>query len=563
MATFIVFAAAIVVGLQNADTWWVFLLGVAAGALVGLIPQGPGRIEALGAAGTGLLAVVSGMATGWGWLESSGVVGAALAVIWALTGQYLPGNPWRWVRWGGVVFAFVLLVILPLLLDGGTLGNDESAYGVKAKSWLEGTPDTGWHPHRATGMSVYGYLVLAVGGAESGLRLIGLLGLLAMVLAVWLLGDRMGSPRVAGMAAIGIIAGPALLRRSTEYLSDVPSAALLVFGMVIVWREFAQRDLPSYRLLWFLPFAWVAFYLRYQTVLSLGVIAVATSILWWPKIRQRPGPVLALLGIGLIGLIPHFLEAIAFRGTPWSLVAYTSGIAERAFVGEGLVDYAGLMTWQLGGFVAPIASIAAIWGLFAVRKDRKARQRYLFLLIPALLQVLALGLLSHGEPRFVFFPLALIIVAGSIAIDWWLTVGRRNWARGAAIALGMLVLGSIALSADSVRSAVGNRAAVNLPLQLAAEEARLSSGDATCAVMTTPTAQVTFYSECSSHLFEPGLDPILALAELDGEERYMILVEGGRRQPNEAELAALIDLTEGEPVLIEGARVAALYTFDD
>ena len=559
----LVLGAALVMGLIDSSPFWVFLVGMGAGVIVGLVERGPARIEAVGAAGIGILAVASGLMSGWGWLETAGVAGSLAALLWTVAGQRLPRWRWDWFRWGGVMIPLIVFIVLPLVLNGGTLGHDEAAYGVKAKSWLEGTPDTGWSRHRATGMSVYGYVVLAIGGAEGGLRMIGLAGLLALIVGVWVLGDRMGNPRVAALAAIGIVAGPALLRRGTEYLSDVPSAALLVFGMVIVWREFAMRDLPTYRLLWFLPLAWVAFYLRYQSLLSIGLIGVVTLILWWPKIKTRPGPLMALAVVGVVGLIPHALEAMDFGGTPWAILAYTGGIAERAYVGEGLVDYAALMAWPLAGFVGPVASIAALGGLIGQWQDPKFRERYLFLLVPAILQVLALGLLSHGEPRFVFFPLALVMVAGALSVDSWLAGRAGRGVEAVALGLGMLLFGSLVLATGSVRRGVENRAAVNQPIELAAEEASTISGEDTCAVMTTPAPQVTYYSECSTRIFHPGADPIQEVDALDGDNKYMILVEAGRRQPNEAELAALVDLTVGEPILIEEERVAAVYTFED
>ncbi len=563
IAALLIFAAATVVGIVDSRSRWVFLVGAAAGLTFGLIPRGRERIEAIGAASLGVVALISGLASGWGWLEYAGISGAVVAVIWALAGQPTPTGKWAWLSWGGLLLPVLVFVILPLTFDGGTLGHDEAAYGVKAKSWLEGTPDTGWSPHRATGMSVYGYVILAAGGAEAGLRLIGVGGLLAMVVGVWALGYRMANLRVAGLASVAIVAGPEMLRRSTEYLSDLPSAALLVLGMVIVWHEFAQRDLPSYRLLCFLPLAWVAFYLRYQTILSLGLIALVTLILWWPKVRRRPGPILALVGLGALGLVPHALGAIEFGGTPWAILAYTSSIAERAYVGEGFVDYAVLMAWPLAGLVGPVAALAAVGGLIGTWKVPESRQRYLFLLVPAVLQVMALGLLSHGEARFVFFPLALLMVAGAISIDSWVTTRQGRVAPAVALGLGVLLVGSFAVATAAVRASVDNRARVNLSIELAAESARSMSGDASCAVMTTPAPQVTYYSACSSHIFHPGEDPSRAVDEMDGESKFMILVEGGRRQPNEAELAALIDLTNGDPVFIDGDRAAAVYTFED
>ncbi len=430
--------------------------------------------------------------------------------------------------WSSLLLVFVLL---PLIVDGGTLGHDESAYAVKAKSWLEGTPDTGWAPHRGTGMSVYGYLVLKAGAVEPGLRMIGLVGVLGLAAGVWALGRLLGNPRVAALAATAVVAGPSMLRRATEYLSDIPAAALLVWCMVIVWREFGIRDRPSYRLLWLLPFAWTAFYLRYQSILSLALIAVVVLVLWWRKVRERPGPVVAVVLIGIIGLIPHLIEAVDLTGKPWGILTYTGGIAERAYVGQGLVDYANQLPWSLSGLIGPFAILASLVGLVASWKDRDRRRPYLFLLVPAFLQVLALGLLSHGEPRFVFFPLALTFVAAAIAVDSWVSESRRRWAPSVAIGLAVILIGSLALSAATVRGSVDYRASVNAPMEAAGLAVAADAEGASCGVLTSYGPQVTFYSECATDIFRSWLDPVEAVDRLQGEDRFMVLVEPGKRQP--------------------------------
>jgi hypothetical protein len=150
-----------------------------------------------------------------------------------------------------------------------------------------------------------------------------------------------------------------------------------------------------------------------------------------------------------------------------------------------------------------------------------------------------------------------------MSIDTWLRGRQPTWRSAASVGLAMLVLGSAAASSSAVRVGVENRALLNETTQYAAEAARSMSGDDTCGVMTTPTPQVTYYSECSADVFRPGLDAEQAVDGLVGEDKYMIVIEQGRRQPNEAELAELIDLTDGDPVLIEGVRAAAVYTFVD
>lgn len=548
------FGLALLGDLAHTESGVVFFVGALAGAVVGLTTRSDGRFEALGAFLVGLLAVVAGVGTGFGWLEFSALAGSAVAVAWVLSDEWHPADPWRWFRWGGVVLFVLLLVLLPLTLDGGTLGHDESAYGVKARQWLEGTPGSGWAPHRGTGMSAYGYLVLALGGEEAGLRLMGLGGALALAAGSWALGRRMANPRVGAIASIGVIAGPAVLRRSTEYLSDVPTTALLVFCMVIVWREFNDRAALTYGLLWVLPLAWGAFYLRYQSALSLALIALVVVGLWWPKIRQRPGPVVWVVVLGVLGLIPHIVQSMDLTGSLWGILLNTSSGAVRAYIGEGLGDYAGQIGWHLGGYVGPIALAAAVVGVITTWRSPETRRRYLFLLVPALVQVLALGLISHGEPRFIFFPLALVVVAGVMAIDTWISERTTAWPRALAWASCVLLVGSLALSAAGARESVDSRAASNEPVELAALEVVALAGGESCGVLTSYTPQVTYYSGCASVIFETGPTPEGHIARLAGEARFMVLIENGKRQPVGPELQGFIDLTSGSPVVVKGTR---------
>ncbi|MGA7281304.1 MAG: hypothetical protein WBZ40_05915 [Acidimicrobiia bacterium] len=545
----LVFAALITAGVSRGGSEWVFVAATLGGIVVGLIPKGSAAPEALGAAFAGVGGIVLGLVTGFGWLEVSLVVGAIGGVLWIWGGEGVPRERWHWFAYGGVVIGLLLLILLPLILQGGALGHDESAYGLKAKQWLLGTPGTGWAPHRGVGMSVYGYVVLGLGEGEPGLRLLGLLGAVGLVVGIWVLVRRMSDATSAAMASVAIVAGPALLRRSTEYLSDVPAAALLAWCMVVVWSQLGSRQRPTYRLLWVLPPALAAFYLRYQSILSLGLIALTILVMWWPQIRRRPGPIVTLSALGLAGLIPHFALAIRLRGSPWGILTYTSEVSGRAYLGEGLVDYFHMAPWQLAGLIFVPAIGFALIGLAYSWKDGSKRDRYLFLLLPAIAQILALGILSHGEPRFVFFPIALIVAAAAIAIREVLWPHRSTIHFG--WALMVLIAGSLALSAASVRNLVDHRASSNESIELAGLSVSDRAAGKSCGVMTSYTPQITYYSECSSDVFRPGLEPEAAVGNLVGEMKFMVLVEDGKRQPTRDELEGLLTLTEPDPVVID------------
>ena len=114
-------------------------------------------------------------------------------------------------------------------------------------------------------------------------------------------------------------------RRATEHLTDIPAAALLVVCTVIVWREFSEREAPTYRLLMVLPFAWLAFYLRYQSLLAFGLIGLTVLVLWWRKVARRPGPLVLAVAIGALGLVPHVRYSIEETGSPIGILRRERG----------------------------------------------------------------------------------------------------------------------------------------------------------------------------------------------------------------------------------------------
>jgi hypothetical protein len=181
----------------------------------------------------------------------------------------------------------------------------------------------------------------------------------------------------------------------------------------------------------------------------------------------------------------------------------------------------------------------------------------MFLAIPALGQVLALGILSHGEARFVFFPMALVSV-GAVAGVIDVTGRWRPPVRaGTRAALLSLLIGSLALSVASARQSVDNRIWSNEPVELAADVVEEISDARECAVMTSYAPQVTFYSECRTDIFRLELDADVAVAGLGAEDTFMILIEDGKRQPAGADLDELIAETESGPLVIEGERSSA------
>lgn len=558
----LVLAAALLLGLVPGANRLVFVLVALGGFVFYSIRSSSPGLEAGGSIGVALLATAAGFVSGFGWLEAAAVAGGVGGVAIILLGvdpRVLPFPR----SLALVAIALVGLALLPLVLDGGTLGHDESAYALKARSWLEATPDTGWTIHRAPAISAYGYLVLALGGEEPGLRMIGLAALVGLAGATMWFGSRIEGRVTGSAAALIVLAGPAMLRRATEYLTDIPAAALLVLAMGLLWMEFEQRRSgPSFRLLWLLPIAWVAFYLRYQSILAFGLIGLAVLISWWPRIRERPAPVLLTGLVGIAGLVPHAIYSTEALGSPLAVLRFTGDVSGRDYFGEGLVDYALLMGWPLAGLLGLPIVVFFIWWLVRGWADSDSRRKVLFLGIPTVGQVVALGILSHGEARFVFFPLALAAigaVAGGLDVSSSWSDGVR---KGFRMGFLLLIVGSIALSVAATRQSVENRILSNEPAELSADYVEAASQGSSCGAMTSYLPQVTYYSGCYTDGFDTRLPAAEAIERLPGEDRYMILVEEGKRQPTGEDLSELIAETEEGPSLIEGKRDSAeVYRF--
>jgi hypothetical protein len=209
--------------------------------------------------------------------------------------------------------------------------------------------------------------------------------------------------------------------------------------------------------------------------------------------------------------------------------------------------------------------VAGVLGLIVAWRNLGERRKYLFLLVPAAIQVLAIGLISRGDPRFIFFPIALIVVAGAVALGAWFSVRPYgSWSHAAGWGLAVVLVGSLALSAAEARRWVQNRSDNNEAIEVAADAVADIAGGEPCGVLTSYTPQITFYSACASEIFIEELGPQESLARLRGDDRLMVLIEGGKRQPVGDDLADLIALTTGPPVVIDTSKKGVLiYRFQD
>ena len=373
---------------------------------------------------------------------------------------------------------------------------DESVYAVQARAWAApGEPVTGVKLHRAPLLPALGSLIYRAGGrSEAPYRATGLAFGVASVVLVWALGRAVAGPAAGLIGAAAFASAPPVVQRSAQFMTDVPATAFLLGLVLVLWRN-RERAGPS--LLLAAPLAAGAFYLRYASVLPIALLAAAVLVVGRRGLLRdrRLAIATALLFAGL--LVPHVVRAVDATGRPWGLLTFTAEFPGRRSFGAGWWDYLRWFPFVLAGPVAGVVMIAGIAG--AARRRFAATS---LLAGVAVLDVVLIGLTEHAEPRFVFFPVALLCVAGGAAVG---RLQRERWvsrglARAGTAALGLaLIAGGVVAAARPVRDA-------RLRAALAGRAVAARAGGRACSVRSIEVPVVTWYSGCATLAFgeRPG-----------------------------------------------------------
>jgi hypothetical protein len=582
------FANALLRGGGAAAPRWLTLVAVAGlgGALVvsSFIDTG-----VIGRAGAGMAAagIVTAIAVAIRWLAGGGAgpleiavlavgVGVALAAPWLatrglanpifksfsalsagverdlaaadVTTESAPGAPP--VGKGELILVVLgvvaLFATLAYVLPDGPLGHDESVYALKARSWLEGTPTTGFGTYRPLGMPMVGLVVLQVSDSEVAFRTAAALLGAGTVIAMWAIGRTMLGPVAALIGTATFIVSESYLRRATEFLNDVVSAGLLLAVLFFVWLQF-ERYPNRWWLLVAAPAAAAAYYVRYGTALGLAVIAVIAGAIWFRRLADSWRQIGATAGLFLALLLPHFWYSQQLTGSVSGVLS-----AARTAVGGGgggLADYAEWFPEHLAGTFGAIVMVAGIVytvmvALLARRDPRlaSAARTAGFLTITALLLTFLLGLFTHGEPRFVYLPLMALLLVGGQAVAVLL---RRLAATPQRVAAGVLIAVAAYALATGGGSMANRMDAITESRDVLAETGAVvhdEAGGATCTLRAAYIPQLTWYSVCATFGY--------GYTGPAGNTAYLTLFEDSDRQPTPAQLDDLLADTNGVPITV-------------
>jgi hypothetical protein len=398
------------------------------------------------------------------------------------------------------------------------LGHDEAVYAAKARSWLTDLPTAQWDPRRAPGVPALGVLALAVEPSVGAVRVVGLSLVLLTVAITYYVAAKLTTPVRALAVVLVLLTSAPFIRRIPEYLSDIGTAGLLVACAYLVIR----RQLVALAIV-----ALATFYLRYGAVAGLLAIAVAALVVWGPKVWLAEGRKLWLAaGIFAAGVVPHFVYATQATGKPWGLLANAGASANQVYFGDGLVFYVTRFPYGLAGVLGGV--LMAV-GLISAVVHRRTRWKA-FLGLTAVLLLVQLGLIGHGEPRFVFGSAILLVLLGVDAL-------AARWRPAVAVVAAIAVLQAPFAYADVRGNAIAGATAERRSLVAAAEHF-----ERPCVVVTSYQPELGWYSGCSTMSFAQARQA----ASIEGLS--FVLFERGRAQPAERSLR---ELAGGRPILAE------------
>ncbi len=451
------------------------------------------------------------------------------------------------------VIAIGMFVVVWGLDTSQTLDWDESVYALKARGWVQGTPDESFYVYRPIGLPAVSLAIAQVASwfgldvfSPDTLRLFGVFFASSAAVFLFLLVSRMTNIWI-GMTTTAVIGGSTLFLRNAPLLqNDVASTGLLLGVMWCIWSHYLSNG-RNYAIYGAVILAIIAFYVRYGVALHLFVIGICTLALFLLRVYGRSNlrqvsqesndvhkistkgafavkkkraqieefyfnPTLKACMIFGVLLLPHIIQSLLiFNRNPFGILLYAGDAANREFFGEGLLDYiAWLPVQQSGPFVGALALIGifCILTIFFFQPDlrhvvrRKELGGMFWVVSIGLVSLVFIGLIAHAEERYIIFPLALFVFAGiwsvSLLVRFFIPRLHR-------VSIGILFLFSMYVGSQNItitNALYDVQTDYRLPIVAAGSAIKAHAQGEDCFVWSAEEPQTSWHSGCRAFTYD-------------------------------------------------------------
>ncbi len=416
-------------------------------------------------------------------------------------------------------------------------GWDEAVYASKSRDWLNGTANSPFALHRAFALPAMGYIVLQFSNAEGAFRIVSAFWAVAAFGGMWLVGRTVFRSWAGLFAGSVFIASATFLRRATQFLTDIPAMALLLVITALLWRELDREDGPSPWILVVGPLAALTTYVRFGSLAALVSVFSVASAIWW-RVLIRSWRLIVGVVIGfLVTLIPHFVYSVNVTGTPWGVWLHSGRAAEGSFFGHGAISFLGMLPRGLAGPFAGYLLISALLVGGGVLIRRLSGRRFQvtdrgfgYLVGIGVVSLVLIGLVSPPTPRYVFFSIGVLLIAGAEFLRLLVARFVPNNAQLVVATLIALALGtSFAVSISTEHRFVAETRREGWLPEAAGRLIR-NHASVECNVATSQIPQLHWYSGCvASGLRNDSRDY--------PDQHFIVLVESNNPSWDETSIA--------------------------
>ncbi len=272
-------------------------------------------------------------------------------------------NPYNLIFIAIILLAFGLRLYYFSLTINQPLWWDEGEYGLKAKAFAFGTPETGWYGAREVVVPFIFSLILRIGGSEAIFRFMQVLVSFATVWMTYILGAKLFDKKIALIATAVMAVNAVHLFFTCRILTYLWAPLFFLLTFYLFFQGYIEKKGNKY--LYATPIV-AALGISTYGSLAFGILAIGIFLFITERFNfLKKKEIWYMAVIGFICLIPQFIYSkIAYGAFVGRLAGLESSKPASNF--SLIFDYLKMMPHLFGVIFATLVLIGFIYILFTI-----------------------------------------------------------------------------------------------------------------------------------------------------------------------------------------------------